>query len=173
MLGRWMLFASSYSPLFLLAGIRSEHDGLSLGMYVAAAGCALALVVVLAAARWLEPQQRTITSTEDRGPDVAGYLATYLLPLLAAPDPTARDLIAYGAFIVLVGLVYVRSSMIAINPIAYMLRYRLTEVSTSAGSRQMLISREVPTVGRSVLVRRVFPGLLVILPPAAELAEEP
>ena len=170
--GRWLLFVSSYSPLFLLAGVRSERAGLRVGLYITAAACALALVVVVVAARRLEPQERTVTGTEDRGPDVAGYLATYLLPLLATPDPTTRDLLAYGAFILLVGLVYVRSSMVAINPLVYVLGFRLSEISTAAGSRQMLVSRDVPAVGRSILVRRVMPGLLLAVGTSTELPED-
>jgi hypothetical protein len=170
--GRWLLFASSYSPLFLLAGFRSERAGLRLGLYITAATCALALVLVIAAARHLEPQERTVTGTEDRGPDVAGYLATYLLPLLATPEPSTRDLTAYGAFILLVGLVYVRSSMVAVNPLVYVLGYRLSEISTAAGARQMLVSRDVPTIGRSILVRRVIPGLLLAVATSTEPPED-
>jgi hypothetical protein len=159
--GRWLLFASSYCPLFLLASIRSQDDQLRRGLGIAALLAAASLLIVVVAARRIQPRQRTVVAREDRGPDVAGYLATYLLPLLAAPDPSGHDLIAYGGYILLVGLVYVRSSMVAINPLAYLIGYRLTEVSTAAGDRQMLLSRQVPPTGHTILVRRVLPGLLI------------
>lgn len=161
MLARWILFASSYSPLFLFAAIRAEDATLARVLYVSAAVAALSLAALLRAAAALEPRQRMVVAAEDRGPDVAAYVATYLLPLLSVPDPTARDLVAYGGFVLLIGLVYVRSSMVAINPIAYVFRFRLTEVTTESGERQLLVSRRFPPIGRPISVRRVLPGLIV------------
>jgi hypothetical protein len=40
---------------------------------------------------------RIVGEVSDAGPEVAGYLATYLLPLLAAPSPSPGDLVGYGS----------------------------------------------------------------------------
>jgi hypothetical protein len=66
--------------------------------------------------RLLSRDYATIEAIDDRGADVSGYLATYLLPIIVVGVPTTNDIIAYGVVISTMGLVYVRSRMIPDKP---------------------------------------------------------
>lgn len=143
-MGRWMLFLSSYSPLFGLTAVRLESGTFRTVTLALAALGALSLAVALADAARIEPRERVVADVEDRGGDVAGYLATYLLPFLTVTSPTPKDAVAYAGFLMLVGLVYTRSSLLAVNPLLYLLGYRLSHVTTQGGQRVLLICRELP-----------------------------
>jgi hypothetical protein len=42
----------------------------------------------------------TVRTVEDRGGEVAGYLATYLLPFVTVSEPDVRDVVGYALFLV-------------------------------------------------------------------------
>jgi hypothetical protein len=131
---RLRLFAGSYAPLFVMLALR--FDGEVLRISVGAAG-ALFLAdtarLVLWQPRHVAASPYRVTEVRDHGSQVAGYLATYLLPLLVVPTPSLGDLLAYGLFFVVVAVVYVRSEMLDINPTLYVLGLRVLEVSTAEG----------------------------------------
>jgi hypothetical protein len=164
MVGRWLLFASSYSPLFALTAIRLDAGVVRTVLYCLAAFGAGGLAVVVAAAWRILPRERSFVVVEDRGADVAGYLVTYLVPFLTVSDPTTRDVVAYALFLGLVGVVYVRSSLIGVNPLAYLFRFRLFSVRDAGGASLLLMARNPPDVSSLVPVRFVLPGLGVVLP---------
>jgi hypothetical protein len=156
MVGRWLLFVSSYSPLFALIAIRLEPSTLQIALFVMAVGGAAGLFVVLAAASRIEPKPCEYSTAEDRGVDVAGYLATYLVPFLTVSRPTSRDVLAYACFLALVGIIYVRSTLVGVNPLMYLLRFRLFAVKDSKGHPHLLISRAAPPLKVFIPVRRVL-----------------
>lgn len=155
-MGRWLLFLSSYSPLFGLTAVRLQPGTFRTITLVVAALGALSLAVALADALHIEPRERVVGDVEDRGGDVAGYLATYLLPFLTVSSPTTKDAFAYGGFLLLVGVVYTRSSLLAVNPLLYVLGYRLSHVTTDGGRRVLLICRELPARGDRVRCSSLF-----------------
>jgi hypothetical protein len=163
MVGRWLLFVSSYSPLFALTAIRLDPSTLQTVLYWMAVGGAGGLFAVFAAARRIQPRRREFVAVEDRGVDVAGYLATYLVPFLTVSKPTGRDVIAYACFLALVGVVYVRSTLIGVNPLMYLICFRLFAVKDEHGQLHLLISRNPPPPSALIPVRRVLPGLMVHL----------
>lgn len=156
MLGRWLLFLSSYGPLLALTAVRLDSGAYRTFLFWLAAAGGAALVAALAASRRIAPRDRIVTSVSDRGGDVAGYLATYLLPFLTVSDPATRDVIAYAGFIFLVGVVYTRSALLSVNPLLYVLGYRLVFVGTQSGQANLLICRSVPSAGDRILVRPLF-----------------
>ena len=133
-LGPWRLFFSSYMALFALLALRFDRPWLRILL----GGLALVALVDTVRMAVLVPRHvgaspyRVVTA-EDRGDQVAGYLATYLLPFLAVPDPSATDLAAYGLFLAVAGIISVRSHLTHINPTLYLLRYRLLEITTAEG----------------------------------------
>lgn len=161
-IARLLLFASSYSPLLLLVGIR--HDpGKGQLIWI---GCAIlgaaALVVVLLAARRVIARDRLFTAIDDRGGDSAGYLATYLLPFLTVGDANARDITSYVIFILIVGTIYVRSSLLSINPLVYIFGRRIVSATVADGTTILVICKAKPAQGVPVKVRSVVSGLVVL-----------
>jgi hypothetical protein len=155
------LFLSSYSPLFCLLGLRFENRNLAIACFLIAILSAGDLYLNLFLSRRIAPGSYVVTNVEDRGAEVAGYLATYLLPFLTVPQPTVRELAAYGLFILVAGLIYVRSQMVQVNPLLYVFGLRLSSIQTEGGLSSYLISRSTPKVGSTLRAVRLRNYLLL------------
>lgn len=158
---RARLYLSSYAALFGILAVR--FDGLVLRLACAglfAVGTADTFRITLKTKSGLVPYEIKVTSSEDTGGEVSGYLASYLLPFVTVPTPGWRDLLAYGLFL-LVGLViYVRSNLVRVNPTLYLLGYRVLHVHYGAHREQFLVTRVVPAEGQTVTVCDVAGVLL-------------
>jgi len=152
---RIRLFISSYAPLFAMLVIRFEDRTLQVVCAVIATFGVATLAMLLHRARRIQPDPHRIESVTDRGAEVAGYLATYLLPFLTVTEPSGRDLGAYFLFLLVVGVVYVQSEMVQINPLLYVLLYRVWAVRTTDGWSGYLISRHTPRPNTTVLASRL------------------
>lgn len=160
---RFVLFLSSFSPLFAMLALRFTAPGLRLG----AAGLCIAGVVgalfILAAEGRKGTAAYTVTKVEDSGPEVAGYLASYILPFVAIDQPAAELAAAYVIFLLVAAVVYVQSDMVQINPIFYLLGRRVQKITAAANDWQAyLVTRrrvlanetiEATTLSQGVLVR--------------------
>ncbi len=82
-----------------------------------------------------------LKSVDDRGADVGGYLATYLLPVAVVGSPNAADIAAYALILAAVALVYVRSNLRFVNPTLYVLGFRLFAMRTVDGFEGYLLSK--------------------------------
>ena len=131
---RLRLFYGSYAPLFVILAFRFEPLRLRIGaLVIGALGFASLARLVQRTSRRVGPSPFTITEIGDHGAQVAGYLATYLLPFLVIERPSLGDLAAYASFIGLTGLIYIRSAMTEINPTLYLLRRSIARINTAEG----------------------------------------
>jgi hypothetical protein len=158
---RLRLFASSFVPLWVISALRQD-DWTFAGAFLLLAGAGtISAILILVDVRRLEPNPYRIEEVTDRGSEVAGYLATYLLPFLMVSDPTAREVLSYVMFILVVAIVYLQSNMLAVNPLLYVLGFRVTSVTTAAGSGMYLVSRSLPRTGEVVLAAELGHGVLL------------
>lgn len=131
---RARLFLGSYVLLFVLLAIRFETTWLEIVCgALAALGFLDMLRIVVLVSRKTAKDSIRVSEVTDAGPEVAGYLATYLLPFLTVAQPTTRDVIAYAIFLLVTGLVYVRSEMTQVNPTLYILGRRVVAIRTDRG----------------------------------------
>lgn len=93
-------------------------------------------------------------NVRDSGAEVAAYVATYVLPLIAAPNPDGWDLFAYGVYGVVIILISVNSKLLQVNPTLYGFGRRLVTVTRQDGTEQLLICRRVPPSNVRVYVTR-------------------
>jgi hypothetical protein len=128
------LFLCSYAPLFAILAIRFEPIWLTLFCSAVATAGIVGGLTVLRRFRRVEAESWPLSAVTDRGAEVAGYLASYLLPLVSVPEPSVRDLIAYGVFITVTGVLYIKSGLVRVNPTLYVLGWRLQEVQIGSGS---------------------------------------
>ncbi|MHB8659319.1 MAG: hypothetical protein ACYC91_15470 [Solirubrobacteraceae bacterium] len=172
-----VLFLSSYSPLFALLALRTYHkstpmfDLSCVALIIALVG--IAAFLLAAALRHAETHR--VLSAESRDGDVAGYAAAYLLPFLGIFGAGWRDVLALALFIALIGVIYVQSRMIYVNPVLILLGYHLYSVQTTTApvgsdppsppARWLLCRRSELTPGDSIGVRQLagetlfsFPG---------------
>lgn len=149
MIARVILFGSSYVPLFAIFFIRFPNTG---WIWAAAAllFTVLALLLFVVVFTRHEPQIYHVRSVQDTGAAVAGYVATYLLPFATVNEPTGRDLLGYGVFFLVVGVLYSRSSLLGVNPLVYLTPWQIYEVQTTAGRTLLVLARSKPTVGEPI-----------------------
>jgi hypothetical protein len=157
---RSFLFLSSYAPLFIILAIRFQGAALR-GV---CAGLAVVGLGYLAVVLWVIPrttQQRVypVEEVKDASGEVAGYLATYLVPFVAVTSPSAADVIGYCILALVVLVIFMRSDLAQINPALYLLGRRVASI-TVGGCRYYLVCRRLPrSPGRIDAVR--VAGLLV------------
>lgn len=135
------MFMSSYAVLFALAGVRLDAGPAKACAFLAAGyGVLVALFAVFIVPRTYgsDPPKRVVT-VEDRGGDVAGYLVAYILPFVMAPSPSPADLAAYLLFLLVVGVIYSRSSLLYLNPTLYLLWKRVVAVKFDSRARQWTV----------------------------------
>jgi hypothetical protein len=113
------------------------------------------------AGRGKSPKTVSFLEVRDSGDQVAAYLATYLLPLLAAPAPTVGDLVGYGIYAFVIAIVTVRSDLIHVNPTVYVLGWKIATVTRQDGREQYALCQKSPPVLAPVTVRR-FHGVMRI-----------
>jgi hypothetical protein len=147
------LFLSSAIILFVALALRfQDPPWLRLACIVLAALGALATGYLFVILNVRKKRVVVLTVVEDRGADVGGYLATYLLPVAVVGSPTLTDIIAYALILLAVALVYVRSNLRFINPTLYFLGFRLFAVTTVDGFEGYLLSKRDVEVGDAVSV---------------------
>ncbi len=148
------LLLSSYAALNLILFARVHPSGpkfacLVLGVFGIFDGLRMAR-----SAEDADIQPVTFSNVRDAGAEVAAYVATYLLPLIAAPNPSCGDLVAYGIYGVVIVLISVNSSLLQVNPTLYVFRRRLVTVTRQDGRQQYLICRTPPQPGIPAYVAR-------------------
>jgi hypothetical protein len=155
---RWVmvtLFLSSYLPLFILVGLRSagESDLVAVSCGVLALLGALGTVLFLSTARRKPPGRYELLDVEKRDGDVAAYAATYLLPFVTVFSGRWRDVVSLAAFITFLGVIYVRSRLIYVNPLLAFFGYHLWQViAATAGTGR---DTDAPRWPRYLLSRRM------------------
>jgi hypothetical protein len=158
---RFGLFLSSYAPLFVILAIRFRRPELVVACAVLAVAGLLAVLWILWAERSKARAAYTIEKVDDKGPEVAGYLASYLLPFLTVAEPANPEVVAYAIFLGVAAIVYVQSDMLQINPIFYLLGRRVVRVTTSTDWRGYLITRDRPLKNETIEATTLSTGVLV------------
>lgn len=159
---RSRLFLGSYALLFLLLALRFETTLLEIGCGVLAAAGFIDMVwIVYGVSARTAAEPIVIDSVHDVGPEIAGYLATYLLPFVTVAEPSGRDLAAYIIFLLVTGLIYVRSEMTQINPTLYILGRRVVSIRTSGGWAGHIVARSSVESGATLRVVPLNPSVRI------------
>lgn len=153
-------FISSYTPLYLIFALRFKTFiwlwwGLFTGSII------LTILVVGLAVLKRESQQYPISKVEEGGANVAAYVASYLLPFVTVSAPSLRDLIGYIIFILVVGVIYVRTSPVGVHPLVYLTPWNIYQATTRSGRIMYIISREPPKSDTTVTCAPILSGLAI------------
>ena len=130
------------------AGHRTSAATSALGFGFASLGLMLVALLLYNAHRaggvyW------TVSDTNEQSAAVAGYLATYLLPLLAVGTGGWRLTAAYSIYLLVLWVVYVRSDqLVLINPTLYLFRFRIYDA-------QVRVDSDPPRMQRVLLLSRL------------------
>ncbi|MEJ7785688.1 MAG: hypothetical protein WKF96_12860 [Solirubrobacteraceae bacterium] len=138
-LGRILLLGGAYSPALVVLGLRIGFD--DLGFVLISVGLAGVIVWLLFLLQVVPHRQRweiEVIAAEPVDRDVTAYIATYLLPVLAAKPEHGAAIAAYVLAAVLVLVVAFRADLGAVNPLAYVFGFRAFRVSAADGVRIVL-----------------------------------
>lgn len=129
---RCMLFVSSYFPLtviicILFAAQQPILAWVSLGIGVM--GLILTYIYVFRIAARMTPIQVKIIGRQEKDGDIMGYIASYIVPLVTFPLNGWQQVATLLIFIVVLGVIYVNSSMIRINPMLSLVGYHLYDIT--------------------------------------------
>lgn len=135
------MFMCSYAPLFVILAVRFRTTSLTVACAVLAAIGTGGGLIVLRRFRTVAAGSWTVRTVEDRGSEVAGYLATYLLPFVTVAEPGVRDVVGYVLFLAVTAVIYVRSGLVQINPTLYLFGWRLFAVDIGDGWSGYVLAR--------------------------------
>lgn len=161
MLAKPLLFLSSYAPLFALLAIRFSPLWLILTSSIVAALGVGSLWMLFRLDARATPGPHRLVCVRDAGAETGAYLGAYLLPFLTIAQPSLRETIAYAGFIIVAGAVYLRSSVVQINPLLYLFGYRVLAIEDDRGLRAYLITRRPPATDRPIAVTRFRDDVLI------------
>lgn len=161
---RIVLFFSSYSPLALIVAIHlwEHHRRSALGSLAIAVSSVLGLAFFLLKARGLAPSQMHVADVKSRDGDIMSYIVTYVLPFLAVKLEDTVDVLSFGVILVVVGVLYVNSNLIYVNPLLNLRGYHLFEVVDSNRKTVMLVTKS-PYIRNESSIRVVSLGDYVVL----------
>jgi hypothetical protein len=159
---RSRLFLGSYTLLFVLLAIRFTTPWLVIMCGVLAAiGLGNMLWIVFVVSRRTSAEPVRVATVTDAGAEVAGYLATYLLPFLTVAEPSGRDVAAYAIFLAVTALLYVRSEMTQVNPTLYIMGRRVVHITTDGGWDGYVVVRSSAAAGALLRVVSLNPAVRV------------
>lgn len=161
MLGKPLLFLSSYAPLFGLLAVRFEQQWLWITCVTLAGLGVVSILLLLRLDARSEPGPHVLTSTADAGGEAASYLASYLLPFLTVATPSLRDIIAYAGFLVIAAVINLRTSVAQVNPMLYLLGYRVLAVTDNHGLESYMITKRSLQPGDHVAATRFRDDVLI------------
>ncbi len=139
---RIALFLSSYAPLFALLAYKNRSNTRTWIILGAITVISLiALLVVMLSKRGETGTSLTIKHSRPKDGDVLAYTATYLVPFLSVDLTKAEGRIVLAGFLLVLGIVYINSDMLFVNPVLSLFRYHSFWITDQADHEYSLITR--------------------------------
>lgn len=139
---RIILFLSSYSPLLVILGLlNSENWMLSAVLYAIAAASLVVLYLFLASHKGEDTDQVAVKKVASKDSEALSYIVTYLLPFLGISIKELVTAISLAIFIAVIGIIYVSSNIVYINPILSLRGYHMLEIEDGSGKVSMLVTK--------------------------------
>lgn len=167
LLTRFLLFGSSYSPLFIILAVRLSQTQqllaiVLIGFCLVSAG---GLAVYIVAVSRLAPHTGIPREAKTRESEILSYVVTYLLPFLSFSFKGWRDVVSIGVFFSVIAILYVTSSMIHVNPLLRLVGFHMFEVTFEDDSTRLVLTRRTR-------IRGGQPMPMVSLAPNIELERQ-
>ncbi|MBU1598430.1 MAG: hypothetical protein KKE98_08365 [Nanoarchaeota archaeon] len=137
------LFLSSYAPLFLILGIKNYFSiPLVIIMIALILISLLFLVYVTKKASKMSGDYKSIVDAKDKSHQYLEYIIAYIIPFLGFNPNNVADMIALIIVFIIIGILYIRSDLIYMNPVLNFLGYKMFKVTLAEGNL-MVISKKV------------------------------
>jgi len=140
------LYLISYAALWAIFAIRSTGLTEEIVFWALAGWGLVDAVRLIKAGLRRSARHVPFDDVSDKSGEVAGYLATYLLPFIAGPPTDLRGGLAYLVYFAVAWAVFVPSSLGLVNPTLYILGWRVVEASR-LDQRVLIICQDPPKPG--------------------------
>src|ERR1700730_16342521 len=161
----FMLFLSSYFPLALIFFVLYIVQYPVWAIAILALGLAGVSVLLLYFLRFvprLGSFQEKITGMQRRDADVMSYIASYLIPFVAIPFGGWQQTVALLVFIGVLGIVYVNSNMIQVNPMLNLFGYHLYEITVEKSQvPHSFITHNRAALGQTIHIIDIGDGIFL------------
>lgn len=160
---RLLLFLSSYFPLSLIFFVIliQEHRYVAIGILTVGAVGLLWMLLYLRKAQSLSAIRLKITGFHRSDAEAMAYIVTYIIPFLVIPLHGWKEGIALSIFFVVLGILYVNSNMIHINPMLNLFGYHLYEITIEDSAVRSLLARRSIRHRESILVVKLGDEILL------------
>ncbi|MBM7556839.1 hypothetical protein JOC47_001690 [Halanaerobacter jeridensis] len=138
-----ILFFSSYAPLFLIFSIKNSFDSnaINLILIVVSIFSIIVLWVFIYSYTKIESDYINIEEVNPRDGEATSYIVTYIIPFLSMDLTTFEDKSSLLILFLVLGIIYINSNMIYINPLLNLAGYHIFETKDKSGNTLILISR--------------------------------
>ncbi|MCJ1707519.1 hypothetical protein [Microbacterium sp. VKM Ac-2923] len=137
------LALAAFAPAFLLIALRSGEVWWSWAFYALTGVGVLVLVVGGVLVTTGNPERFELTEIEDASDQVVGYIAAYIVPVLIDPSASPLNGIIAAAAMFLVIVIHVATGRVHINPLLYLIGYRVYTAKTRTSSFALIARSEV------------------------------
>jgi hypothetical protein len=140
---RISLFISSYLPLLFIFYLKNLATNLWLAIFFLGIGilATCGIIIIINYINTTCSIVEKIAKVQRKDTEVIAYLFTYIFPFLDLKFDEIINLLSLLIFFVILGIIYVNSSMICINPTLNILGYHLYEIENPEGNSRTLLSR--------------------------------
>lgn len=168
----WILFLTSYMPLFViflinyLFSLNFNYDNfttINVIVLVTIVACivippfVLCIIIRFKTVSTKHIEVHKINSTHS---EILNYILVYIIPFITTDLSHLSDVLTFSVFLIILGMIYVKNSLIHINPTLYLAGYNIYSINNN----QILISKssheKIYTDGRlrrvSVLGSRIY-----------------
>ncbi|MDQ3813810.1 MAG: hypothetical protein M3347_07645 [Armatimonadota bacterium] len=158
-----LLFLSSYFPLALIFFVLfvGKQTAPAVGIFTVATLGLIGMWLYLRVAQQIAPMQVTVAQIQRRDGEAMSYLVTYLVPFLAAPFNGLEQGVALFIFFLVLGILYVNSHMMHINPMLNLDGYHVYEITSEHGTIYSLITRRRVRSGEKLSVIKMGEDILL------------
>lgn len=168
------MFLSSMAPLLIVFALLDTFGStttsmLSIGLALVSVVGHLLLLAMLSRNQLgtaTHEHAHQISNAEERGGDVMAYVATYLIPFAGFKAHDLRSAAALAIFLLVIGALYVRSGLFAINPGLAIVGFHLyrAELKLADGSNRstnLLTRASIPPGWVTLQAHQLGPDLLI------------
>lgn len=154
---RILLFLSSYAPLLFILTLRTYKDLGWWSIVFAAIGLIAvgALIAYLTLARTLTKFSITIDNVSNKNAEAMSYIASYIIPFIDLPFDDWKNTVSLLIFFVMLGVIYVNSNMVHVNPVLNIMFFHLFEVESGGELRSLITRRRHIPRGTSITVHKL------------------
>lgn len=137
------LAVAAFTPVFLLIALRSGGAWWAWVFFVLTAAGVLVLVVGAVLVLTGGTEEFDLVEIHDASDQVVGYIAAYIVPVVIDPSASPLNAVISAAALLLAFIIHVATGTVHINPLLYLLGYRIYVASTATASYALIAHSEV------------------------------